>query len=244
MTELLVTRPEADAAETAARLSALGIEPVPCPLLTFNSLSASLPKPDGLSAIVLTSTNALKALEAQDKLAPYLHLPVFTVGDRTARAASAAGFSQVRSAGGTAEDLVGMLKTAQLNGPLFYPSGEHLSLDLARALAPAGLLVFTAPVYAMQAALGLPTGLVEDIEQEVIAGGLFYSRRTSEIFCAIAESALSPAAKRRFTAFCLSENVATPFVSAHFPRIALADHPSEDAMMAATLSFARDRKRS
>ncbi len=244
MTKLLVTRPETDAAETAARLAALGIEPVSCPLLTFETLSASLPKPEGLAGIVLTSANAIRALEADNGLAAYRHLPVFTVGDRTAHAARAAGFEQVQSARGTADDLITQLKQAQLNGPLFYPSGEHLSIDLAHALAPAGLLVFTVPVYAMQAALDLPASIVAGIEDNVISGGLFYSRRTSEIFCAIAQTALSSSAKRRFTAFCLSENVATPFVSAHFPRIALADHPSEDAMMASTLSFARDRKRS
>ena len=41
---------------------------------------------------------------------------------------------------------------------------------------------------------------------------------------------------------CLSEAVAEPLIAAHFVRVSLADHPSEEAMMALALSFARDQK--
>ena len=40
---------------------------------------------------------------------------------------------------------------------------------------------------------------------------------------------------------CLSEAVAEPLLAAHFVRVGLADHPSEEAMMALALSFARDQ---
>ena len=40
---------------------------------------------------------------------------------------------------------------------------------------------------------------------------------------------------------CLSENVAAPLIGAHFVRVGLADHPSEEAMLGLALSFARDQ---
>ena len=46
-------------------------------------------------------------------------------------------------------------------------------------------------------------------------------------------------AKAKLGMLCLSESVAAPLIAAHFVRVALADHPSEDAMMGLALSFAR-----
>ena len=43
---------------------------------------------------------------------------------------------------------------------------------------------------------------------------------------------------------CLSEAVAEPLIDAHFVRVGLADHPSEEAMMGLALSFARDQNAS
>ena len=55
MVRLLVTRPEPDASETAARLRALGIEPVIEPLLVVRTLTTTLPPADGCSALAITS---------------------------------------------------------------------------------------------------------------------------------------------------------------------------------------------
>ena len=84
---MLVTRPEPEAQDTAARLAALDIEASVCPLLSFRPLPTSLPEPQGFAALALTSANALRALAERDALAPYRSLRVYTGGDRTAEAA-------------------------------------------------------------------------------------------------------------------------------------------------------------
>ena len=239
MTRLLVTRPEPDATDTAGRLSALGLEPVLCPLMEMAVLDARLPQPDGLSGLILTSANALRALERREALAPYLGLPVFAVGDKTAAAASAAGFAEVISADGDANALVGLMGAKAKSGTYFYPSAVETARDLPKALAAAGLLVIAAEIYGMSPLSRLPEPVAAALAEGDIDGVMVYSRRTASIFAELTELVLSPDRRRALSLICLSENVAGPLVAHGFPRIALADFPSEEAMMAATLSFSR-----
>ena len=89
---MLVTRPDPDASDTAARLGALGIEGVPCPLLVHETLAVGLPEPKGFAALAVTSANALRALDERGALTRYLELPVYAVGDRTADVARDLGY--------------------------------------------------------------------------------------------------------------------------------------------------------
>jgi uroporphyrinogen-III synthase len=238
---MLVTRPEPDAADTAARLNALDIEAAICPLLELETLSTGLPDATGFAAVALTSGNALRALGERGALERYRHLRAYTVGNRTAERAREAGFADVVSAGGAFADLVELLAHAGLKGPVFYPAGRDQSGDLAKSLAPYGVMVITTQVYAMNPVAALPLAIREELAGGTIGAALFYSRRTAETFVRLAGSGLGRETRARLAVLCISEGVAEPLVDAHFVRIGLADHPSEEAMMGLALSFARDQ---
>ena len=237
--KMLVTRPEPDAQATLARLDALGIAATAAPLMVRQTLDASLPPPDGFTAMVLTSANAVRSLLDRGVLDHYRHLPVFAVGDRTAREASEAGFERVSSAAGAFQDLVNAMTIARVPGPIFYPTGKHQSADLAKALAPLGVMVVTAKIYDMVAADALPEAILDGLGDS-IGAVLAYSRRSAEIFARLAAS-LSPTKRRSLAMLCLSEAVAEPLLEARFSRISLADRPDEDAMMTLALAFAREQ---
>ncbi|WEK04279.1 MAG: uroporphyrinogen-III synthase [Candidatus Devosia phytovorans] len=237
---MLVTRPEPDAQGTLARLDALGIEAIAAPVMVRQALDVSLPPPDGFTAMVLTSANSVRTLVERGVVETYGHLPVFAVGDRTARDATEAGFVRVSSAAGALQDLVNAMTIAKLKGPLFYPTGKHQSADLGKALAPLGIMVATAKIYEMVAVDALPPAVLENLGNGVLTAVLAYSRRTAEIFASLA-STLTPAQRSAITMLCLSEVVAEPLLENHFNRIALADRPDEDAMMALALAFAREQ---
>lgn len=238
---MLVTRPEPDASDTAARLGALGIAPVLAPLLVHETLSSTLPDPAGFAALALTSANTLRALNERGALERYQHLPAYCVGDRTAAAAKANGFTEVQSAAGSFADLTELLAHAPVTGPILYLAARDRSADLARSLAPFGRMVITVPVYAMVAVKGLPDGVARDLAGGSIAAALFYSRRTAATFVSLLGYEFDRAARSRPVMLCLSEAVAEPLMDAHFVRIGLADHPSEEAMMGLALSFSRDQ---
>ena len=237
--KMLVTRPEPDAQATLARLDALGISALAAPVMVRQTLDASLPPPDGFTAMVLTSANAVRALAERGVLEQYQHLPVFAVGDRTAREASEAGFERVSSAAGALQDLVNAMTIARLRGPIFYPTGKHQSADLAKALAPLGVMVATAKIYDMVAIEALPDQILAELGGE-IGAVLAYSRRSAEIFATLA-AGLPRDRRSRLAMLCLSETVAEPLLEARFSRISLADRPDEDAMMALALAFAREQ---
>jgi uroporphyrinogen-III synthase len=163
------------------------------------------------------------------------------VGDRTAAAARALGFAKVTSAHGAFADLVELLAHAPLKGPVFYPAPKDMAGDLAKSLAPFGRMVITAPIYRMVTATSVPAEIATALTKGEITAVLLYSRRTADTFVALVGAGLDRAARARLIMLCLSESVAEPLVDAHFVRIALADHPSEDAMMGLALSLARDQ---
>lgn len=90
---LLVTRPDALGRETAARLMAAGHDVILSPLLAPRALDWNAPE-GPFDALMFTSPQA--PAFAGPKLAAYGHLPAYAVGQRTAAAARAAGFADVR----------------------------------------------------------------------------------------------------------------------------------------------------
>jgi uroporphyrinogen-III synthase len=240
MTTMLVTRPEPDAQSTLARLSALDIAAIAAPVMVRQTLDASLPPADGFAAMVLTSANAVRALRDRDVLDAYRHLPVLAVGERTAREAEEAGFLKVSSAAGALKDLVNAIAISGLKGPLFYPTGKHQSADLAKALAPLGVMVATARLYDMVAIEALPGGVLAQLADGDIGAVLIYSRRTAEIFATLA-AGLDRAQRQRLAMLCIAETAAEPLLESHLHRISLADRPDEDAMMALALAVAREQ---
>jgi uroporphyrinogen-III synthase len=241
---MLVTRPEPDASETAARLGALGIEGVPCPLLVHQTLTPGLPDANGFAAIAVTSTNALRALRERGMLERYLKLPLYAVGARTAAAAKAFGFTTVTHAEGGFVALAELLAHTPIAGPIFYPAARELAGDLAKSLAPFGRMVITAEVYAMNPVDEMPQAAAAGLADNSIGAVLLYSRRTAETFVRLADLHIDRLERRQLGMLCLSEAVAEPLFDAHFVRVSLAEQPSEQAMMGLALSFSRDQNAS
>src|SRR5262249_15985085 len=109
---LLVTRPEADGARTAAALSARGHTVMVAPLLHVAPVEFALAR-QKVDAVVLTSANATHALAAHPARETLIELPAFTVGRHTAAAARAAGFGDVTSADGDKEGLAALLRARE-----------------------------------------------------------------------------------------------------------------------------------
>lgn len=211
-----MTRAQPGAGRTAARLAALGFEPVLRPLLEIRRLAAVEPDLSDIAALAFTSVNGVDAFTA---LTSRREHPVFTVGDATAEAALAAGFARVRSAAGALPDLARLLADAGLDGPVLAPGARQPAGDLPALLAGT-VEVRPLPVYESVAlAASAP---------EVFDAVLVHSPRGGE---ALAD--LGGFDGRERVAVAISEAAAAPLRALGFADLRLAARPTEASMLEA-----------
>ena len=233
---LLVTRPEPDNERTAATLRAQGHDVLLAPMLRIEAvpnvdLGAPSQGAQSWSGVLLTSANGARALAAHPRRGELLALPVLAVGRASADVARAAGFADVASADGDADDLV-RLAAARFAGapkPLLYPAGEDRSHDLAGALSAKGVAVHTVVVYRAVAANEFPPDVRAALTQGRIEAVLHFSRRSVESYLecgrTIRQESVAP------MHYCLSERAAEPLRHAGAARIAVSAEPDEASLI-------------
>jgi uroporphyrinogen-III synthase len=227
---LLVTRPEPDAARTAAALQNRGHRVLIAPLLHIEAQDARL----GLgpwAGVLATSANALRVMAGHRQKDEIAGLPLLTVGRHTAQAARACGFTDVSSADGDARALA-TLAADRFRGattPLLYLAGENQASDLGAVLRGRGLQVRTVIVYTMRKVATLPEALLDALSEDRLDGVLHYSRRTAETYIDCADAVGLRRAALMPVHYCLSREVAVPLRGADIVRI--APRPDETALL-------------
>jgi uroporphyrinogen-III synthase len=227
---VLVTRPQPAAANTAAALRARGHEPIIAPLTWIEILSEADLKAGPWAAFLITSVHALWGLANQTHRTEVRGVPVFTVGEATARAIRQRGFTTVMSADGNVTDLANLV-AARLQPParLLYLAGEDRAGDLAGDLRAWGFSVDMVVVYRAVTAKQLPTEALDALSEGIDAV-LHYSRGSAEAYVNAARRsgmlarALSPAH------YCLSAQVAEPLAGAGAGAVRVAPRPNEAAL--------------
>jgi uroporphyrinogen-III synthase len=228
---LLVTRPEPDGARTAAALRARGHVAELVPLLRIDHDPAAELGPGPWNAVLITSPNAARAVASHRRKAELLSLPLFAVGGRSAQAARAAGFAQVVSADGDAQDLARLVAArAPAGGPLLYLAGKDRAGDLAGVLAAHGLAIHTAVVYRALAETAFPPAIGAALLAGRIDGVLHYSRRSAEAFVGAARAAQIDINALKIKHYCLSPQVADALRQAGVTAVAVAPRPDEPAL--------------
>jgi uroporphyrinogen-III synthase len=233
---ILVTRPQPDNETTGASLRARGFNVLLAPMLRFQPVALPEDEDEAYAAIIVTSANALRAIEPQLAGHPLLKLPLFAVGDRTADAARRAGFGTVISAGGDSGDLSKLIlaKAKEIGqGPLIYLAGADLSRDLADELGEHGLTVVTRTTYRMVASSDLPPDALEAIAANQVRAVLHYSARSARVFVDAVRAAGVEISALAVPQCCISANVATVLRDAGASRVMLASSPDENSLFVA-----------
>jgi uroporphyrinogen-III synthase len=230
---VLVTRPEPDATRQAERLAARGHEPVLAPLLAIETATDVPLELEGAQALIVTSRNALRALATHRDLAASLQLPLFAVGEATAKVAAELGFSKVTSGPGTGAELSRLIAdTLRPNaGALVHLSGETVAFDLKSALQAKGFTLRQPVLYRAVLATRLPESALSLLNAGKLDGVILMSPRTAAIFAALVvrHEALTQAA--RLDCYCLSAAVAQA-VEPLKARAIVAVRPSEEDILA------------
>jgi uroporphyrinogen-III synthase len=241
--KILVTRPRADAEELAKLLAARGHELLLEPLLDISPIAGDAIAANDTQAVLFTSANGVRALTARNggDISALRHLPVYTVGDATGRAAREAGFAEVVSASGDVKALAALVATRVRPdaGPLLHIAASDVAGDLAGLLGTQGFTVTRAVLYEAKQAGNLSPETTDALKRGEVQAALFFSPRTAAIFVALAGD-IAPALGRT-TAVCLSAAVADAVDelpgAASWRDILTAAEPTQDSLLSALDRF-------
>lgn len=233
MMRVLVTRPEIDARREAEALVARGHEPVLAPLLKIEFLDGVEVDLDGAQALIVTSRNALRALAAHEAFEQALGLPLFAVGEATARAARDLGFSEVTIGPGTAAGLVPLIRQEVHpdNGALVHVAGAALAFDLKAALEEEGFYFRRPVLYRSHKAPVLSDEILAGLTSGDIAAVILMSPRTATTFAALAERHDVVTQAKNLVCYCLSQTVAEAVTPSGL-KVRVPAYPREEDILA------------
>ena len=148
MMPVIVIRPEPGCSATLVAARELGLEAHGFPLFRIISRSWEAPPASKIDALLLGSANALRC--AGDDLARYAGRPAYVVGEATASAAEAAGFTIAASGKGGLQDVIGAITHKRL---LRLTGEEFMRLEIPPGITLIERIVYTSKARPMPAEL-------------------------------------------------------------------------------------------
>ncbi|WP_341915650.1 uroporphyrinogen-III synthase [Ferrovibrio terrae] len=228
---LLLTRPEAESLALRQTLEARGHRVDVAPMLAIRQNHAVDLPLDGVTAVLFTSANGVRAF---CDATPRRDFTVYAVGPASALAASAAGFTRVEAAGGDVDLLARLVRARhqQGAGALLHAAGSARAGDLQAMLQADGYDVRRCVLYDAETAIALPDAVAARFGAGGYDGALFFSPRTAATFVTLVQAAGITAGATSATAYCLSANVAREARSLPWRAVTVAENPSEAALLA------------
>jgi len=232
VTTALVTRPREDSEALAAELTQRGVGVMVEPLLDIVPVTDAEVSAVGIQGILATSANGVRALarELADR-----SLPVWAVGDASARVARELGYHHVESAGGDVDDLAALVsaRCRPQDGAFLHAAGTVTAGDLAGMLGAAGFVVRRVVLYQARTATALSAGLIATLEQGGIDSVLFFSPRTAATFVTLVNDAGVGGWCAGIVAYALSPAVARELAGLPWSTIRVAQAPTQAALLSA-----------
>jgi uroporphyrinogen-III synthase len=225
----LLLRATEDAVRTAEKLKSMGFEAVLSPVLEIRATGAPIP-PGAYDAVLASSAKGIDC--AGPGVASHTTLPLHAVGEKTARAAQARGW-RTEIVAGNAEAILPLL-CDRYDAPahFLYLAGRDRQAALEAGLRDAGHRITAVEVYEARAASALSRQARDALEAGRIDLALHYSRRSVEIFLALAQAAGLTSRLAGVAHVALSEDVAIPLRALGLP-VLRAERPDEAHLLAA-----------
>lgn len=226
---VLITRAEPGASETAVRVEAIGARAIKTPVLEMQlDRDAALPESAGLSGLVFTSANGVRAFSdrSEDRA-----LTAWCVGPATATAAQAAGFQNVQESAGNAIDLANFIAdhSNPQPQPLLHIANAAAKGDLKRQLEARGFTVSFAPLYAMRPARALSDSAIQVLKSGGPCVVLIHSAKGAARFAELYDGF----AQHSFHVVSISVPASAALVPLSNPQIHYATAPNEDGLFEA-----------
>ena len=234
---ILVTRPAPDNEKTAAALRSRGYDALLSPMLRYEAIAFHGEDDAAYDAVVITSANAIRAIESHPSRMRLFGLRAFTVGAHSAEAARGAGFGEVISAKAGAHALSSLIAKNVTSGKLkkgatlCYLAGADLAHDLAADLGARGFTVVTHTTYRMVPVAGFPAGISEAFRADGVEAVLHYSRRSARAFLDAARADGVEISALALPQCCISDAVAGILREAGAMQVVTARTPDDSAVL-------------
>lgn len=230
----LVPRPARAAAATIEKLRALGHHGIASAAIEIVETNDPFPVSDKrFKAIAVTSTAAIDVVQSRPEFSALKHLPVFTVGDASARAAKTAGFATITNADGDAAALAKLLseKGAAKVSPLLYCAAQLRAFDLQAALQAANIKTTLWEIYEHKSVNQLTNEAETALNDGKMDGVLITSPNIAKRVSAMLLASRSPKQLEDIRFFAISKNAASALDHRFQRNCTIAKHPNEDALL-------------
>lgn len=235
---IMVTRPREDAEELAAELSDRGFDTCIAPMLSTEAVEADVPPLERFSGLVFTSRYGVRHFTALEKSRS---LPVFAVGDATAEAARAAGFSDVISAKGAGEDLAKLIGKRGSGGLRLLHAGGAERVD-GWTENIAGAEIVPLVLYQSKPAREFPEDVLELFKVGRVNYVLLFSPATARNFVTLTRAAGLEKCAEKAVAICLSRMVADVAGLLPWRRLLVAGRPDKKSLLEMLMSDAEQQQ--
>ena len=215
----------------------MGHEPVLLPLARAVHDLATLREAlrQDCDSLAISSAEAVRALGqlGSDALLRHLEMPLFAVGEASAGAAAALGFTKVVAShgdGAALGDLVAALSPKPAH--LLYLAGNPRSQGFERRLNAAEVPFQVCEAYRMEPIIPNETALQDAFLSLAADAVLLYSAQTARRFFSLALFQTHPALLATLRILCLSEAIAAEVPLSQRTKTAIAARPDEENLLA------------
>lgn len=231
---ILVTRPEPDGLKLKGLLEARGHDAEVEPLLRASFEGFAPVELDGITAVIATSRNALRAIRGRIDAGAARDLRIYAVGAGTAEEARRLGFGTVVKGPGTAAALVPVIASTldPADELLLSLRGERVGTNLAAELDALGFRVIDAIVYRMLDATTFSESVQEQLGSGELDAVMLMSPQTAAIYARLVERHALKKSVRRIVHLCLSDSVASRLKPLGNVPVDVAESPSLEEMLA------------
>lgn len=231
--KVLLTRTWLQSRQSAAVLAAQGFQPVIEPMTRIEPLPWAASAVRQAAHVVVTSPNG--ARELLDSGQSLDGVSVFAVGVASATPLVTAGVRVAGVAGGTAAELLDLLRarTSPDDGPLLHVGGEELAVDLAGILAGEGYQTRRAVAYRVQPVRSSGRRILGLLEAGDLDCVLFLSRRSADLFTALLARNQALSLCQSLGAVAFSPRIAHAVRQVPWRTLRTAEHPDRAALLAA-----------
>jgi uroporphyrinogen-III synthase len=238
---ILISRPQEDAARLAELLRANGHEPLCASLLSVRFFDGPEPNLAGVSAVVATSANGVRAFARRTG---ERGLRVFAVGPQTADAARKAGFEEVECADGDASTLAQAVLdwVKPGDGVLLHAASADNEGQLKTLLAEEGYTVDVMVLYEVVAIHKLPELAREALVHKALDAAVVFSPRSAMALRDCIQRGGLETQCRDIAAVCISAATAAALEPLVFREVLVAERPNQTAMLAAVERAAASAK--